>query len=74
MRTQKILSYQEGGRVSECKITEGVKELLAWSKGEITLTMWLPDGTKADLTFDEWAALRSQEKPSPTTPNPNRSE
>ena len=43
------------------KIIKALDEVLAWSRGEGTLSVWLPDGTKADMTVEEYEFFRLDE-------------
>ena len=40
------------------RIEKAVSEMLAWSRGEIRLPVWLPDGTTEEMNVEEWAHFR----------------
>lgn len=68
------------------KIIKALDEVLAWSRGEGTLPVWFPDGTKVDVTVEEYEFFRLGEPSEAlenrkagladahSNPNPNRSE
>jgi hypothetical protein len=50
----------------QSKVLDGLREILAWSRGEGRLTVWLPDGTKAELSAEEYEWFRrNQTEPTP---------
>jgi hypothetical protein len=51
------------------RIIKALDEVLAWSRGKGRLPVWLPDGTRVELSVEEYEMLRLGEhdpRPTPT--------